>query len=61
MTIEEMTAEQIDKIELENFRIREELQYQLQQATNTLAICRGERIKRAQAKKPEDESDRAVS
>jgi hypothetical protein len=48
MTIEQMTEEQIDKLELEHFRVREELQAQLQQCINVLQACRQERIKRAQ-------------
>lgn len=51
MNIEEMTEEQIDKIELEHFRVREELQAQLQQCMNVLAMSRQERIKRANAEK----------
>lgn len=47
MTIEEMKDEQIDKVELEHFRVREELQMQLQQCAQLLVACRAERIKRA--------------
>lgn len=51
MNLEQMTDEQIDKIELEHFRVREELQAQLQQVINVLGICRAERIRRAENKK----------
>lgn len=60
MNIEQMTEEQIDKLELEYFRVREELQMQLQQVTNVLAMSRSERIKRAQkaqAEKAEAEAE----
>ena len=46
MSLEQMTDEEIDKIELEHFRVREELQAQLQQIVNGLMACRAERIKR---------------
>ena len=60
MSLEQMKDEEIDKVELEHFRVREELQAQLQQIVNGLMACRAERIRRS-ANNTKQESNEPVT